>query len=88
MNIEELLRNMNPQMLSAALGKMSSILSPDQMKQVENAIKGSDKDELNQKLNNLSASDLQRELKNNPEVAGKLMNNPELMKKISEILKK
>ncbi len=88
MNLEEMLKNMNPQMLSNALGKMSSILSPDQMRQVENAIKGSDKGELNQKLNNLTTSDLQRELKNNPDIAGKLVNNPELMKKINEIFKK
>lgn len=88
MNIEEMLRNMNPQMLSNALSKMSSMLSPDQMKQVENAINGSDKGELNQKLNNLTTSDLQRELKNNPDIVGKLVNNPELMKKINEIFKK
>lgn len=88
MNLEEMLKNMNPQMLSAALSKMSSVLSPDQMKQMESAIKGSDKGALNQQLNNLSSSDLRRELQNNPDIAGKLASNPEIMKKINEIFKK
>ena len=50
MNIEDMIKNMNPQMLSNALNKMNSILSPEQMAQVEKAIKTTDKGELNKKL--------------------------------------
>lgn len=88
MTLEEMIKNMNPQMLSNALGKMSSILSPEQMKQVENAIKTTDKGTLNKKLNSLSTADLQKELQNNPEIAKTLANNPELMKNLNGIFKK
>lgn len=88
MNLEDILKNMNPQMLSSALGKMSNVLSADQMKQVENAIKSADKGSLNQKLNNLNASDLQKELQNNPALAKALASNPELVSKLNNIFKK
>ncbi len=88
MNLEDILKNMNPQMLSAALGKMSNVLSADQMKQVENAIKSADKGSLNQKLNSLNASDLQKELQNNPALAKALASNPELVSKLNNIFKK
>lgn len=88
MTLEEMIRNMNPQMLSAALSKMSSMLSPEQMKQVENAIKNTDNGALNQKLNNLTAADLQKELQSNPDLAKKLAANPELMQKLNGVFKK
>ncbi len=88
MNIEDMLKNLTPQMLSSALGKMNAFLSPEQMRQAEAAIKSADKGALNQKLNNLTTSDLQRELQKNPDIAQKLVNNPELMKKLNEIFKK
>lgn len=88
MNIEDMIKNMNPQMLSNALNKMNSILSPEQIAQVEKAIKSTDKGELNKKLNNLSTVDLQKELKSNPSLAKQMANNPELMNKINSIFKK
>ena len=88
MNLEDMIKNMNPQMLSNALSKMSTILSPEQMKQVENVIKTTDKGTLNSRLNNLSTSDLQKELQSNPQLSKSLAQNPELMKKINEIFKK
>lgn len=88
MNIEDMIKNMNPQMLSNALSKMNSILSPEQMAQVEKAIKTTDKGELNKRLNSLSTADLQRELKSNPALAKQMANNPELMRKINSIFKK
>lgn len=88
MDIESLIKNMNPKMLSEALSKMGNVLSPDQLKMVENAVKTTDKGMLNQKLNNLSAEDLQRELRANPGLAKQLASNPELMKKINNIFKK
>lgn len=88
MNIEDMIKNMNPQMLSNALSKMNSILSPEQMAQVEKAIKTTDKGELNKRLNSLSTVDLQKELKSNPGLAKQMANNPELMRKINSIFKK
>ena len=88
MNLEDLIKNMNPQMLSNALSQMNNMLSPEQMKQVENAIKSTDKGTLNQKLNSLSTMDLQRELQRNPNLARQLADNPELMSKINSVFKK
>lgn len=88
MNIEDMIKNMSPQMLSNALGKMSKMLSPQQMQEVEKAIKGTNKGELDKKLNNLSTADLQAELQKNPNLAKQLANNPELMKKLNAMLKK
>ena len=88
MNIEDMIKNMNPQMLSNAMQQMGNILSPEQMKQVQKTIQKTDKGTLNQKLNHLSATDLQRELRQNPALAKQLANNPELMKKINQIFNK
>ncbi len=87
-NIEDMIKNMTPQMLSNALGKMSKMLSPEQMQEVEKAIKGTNKGELDKKLNNLSTADLQAELSKNPNLAKQLASNPEIMKKINAMLKK
>lgn len=87
MKIEDMIKNMNPQMLSNALNRMSGILTPDQLKQVENAIKSTDKGTLNQKLNNLNVQDLQKELQSNPNLAKQMAGNPELMQKLNSIFK-
>ena len=79
---------MNPQMLQNALSRMNSILSPEQIKQVENAIKSTDKGTLNQRLNNLNADDLKRELQSNPQLAKQMANNKELMNKLNGIFGK
>lgn len=88
MTIEDMIKNMNPQMLQNALSRMNSILSPEQIKQVENAIKSTDKGTLNQRLNNLNADDLKRELQSNPQLAKQMANNKELMNKLSGIFGK
>ena len=88
MNLEDMIKNMNPQMLSNALSQMGNMLSPEQLKQVEKAIKSTDKGTLNQKLNSLSTADMQRELQRNPNLAKQLANNPELMQKINGVFKK
>lgn len=88
MTLEDMIKNMNPQMLSNALSKMSSVLSPEQIRQVENVIKTTDKGTLNSRLNSLDSNSLQQELKNNPQLAKSLAQNPELMKKINAIFKK
>lgn len=88
MNLEDMLKNLNPQMLSGAIKQMGSILSPEQMEQVQKVIAGTDKGELNQKLNHLGPDDLKRELAGNPALARELANNPEIMKKITQIFEK
>ncbi|MDD6915779.1 MAG: hypothetical protein SOX82_02295 [Eubacteriales bacterium] len=88
MTIEDMIKNMNPQMLQNALSRMNSILSPEQIKQVENAIKSTDKGTLNQRLNNLNADDLKRELQSNPQLAKQMANNKELMNKLNGIFGK
>ena len=88
MNIEDMLKNMNPQMLSNAMQQMGNILTPQQMNEISKAIKNTDKGELNKKLNNLSTADLQRELQKNPMLAKQLANNPQVMQKINEVFKK
>ena len=85
MTIEDMIKNMNPQMLQNALSRMNSILSPEQIKQVENAIKSTDKGTLNQRLNNLNADDLKRELQSNPQLAKQMANHKELMNKLNGI---
>ena len=88
MNLDDLIKNMNPQMLSAALSKMGNLLSPEQLRQVEDAIKTTDTGTLGNKLNSLSTKDLQKELSHNPNLAKQLADNPELMQKINSIFKK
>lgn len=88
MTIEDMIKNMNPQMLQNALSRMNSILSPEQIKQVENAIKSTDKGTLNQRLNNLNADDLKREFQSNPQLAKQMANNKELMNKLNGIFGK
>ncbi len=85
MNLEDMLKNMNPQMLNNAMAQMGNNLSPEQMEQVKQAIQNSDKGTLNQKLNHLNSDDLKRELQKNPALAKQLSNNPEVMKKINQI---
>ena len=88
MDLQDMISKMNPQMLSQGLKKVSSMLTPQQLKEMENAIKTVDKGTLNQKLNSLSAQDLQRELQNNPTLAKQLAQNPALMSQLSDIFKK
>ncbi len=88
MNLQDMISKMNPQMLSEGLKKMSGMLTPQQLQEMEKAIKNVDKGELNAKLNSLNASDLQRELQKNPNLAKQLAQNPKLMAQLSEIFKK
>lgn len=87
MNIQDMISKMNPQMLSQGLQKISDSLSPEQLKQIEYAIKSVDKGELNQKLNSLNAQDIQAELQKNPRIAKQLAQNPELMAKLNSVIK-
>ena len=88
MILQDMIEGMNPQMLSQGIKKISGMLTPEQMKEMERAIKNVDKGELNQKLNSLNAQDLQKELQKNPNLAKQLAKNPELMSKLNSILHK
>ncbi|MBO5364489.1 MAG: hypothetical protein J6A56_03385 [Clostridia bacterium] len=88
MNLEEMLKNMNPQMLSGAISQMGKFLTPEQLQQVQQAIASTEKGALNQKLNHLGPEDLKRELQKNPALAKELANNPEIMQKINQIFGK
>lgn len=88
MNIEDMMKNMNPKALSEAMQRMGKILEPSQMEQVKKTIQSADKGTLNQKLNHLTAEDLKRELMQNPALAKQLANNPDVMQKINQIFQK
>ncbi len=88
MNLEEMLRNINPQMLSGAIKQMGTMLSPEQMEQVQKVISGTNQGELSQKLSHLGPEDLKKELASNPALAKELANNPEVMKKLNQLFGK
>lgn len=76
---------MNPKMLSEGLKKISGMLTPEQLSQMEKAIKNVDKGKLNQQLNSLNAADLQKELQKNPQLLSQLAKNPELLNQLQKI---
>ncbi len=86
MTIQEMLAKMNPQMLSQGLAKISSGLSPEQLKQAEAAIKAMSNDPSGA-LKNLNTNQLQAELQNNPALLKQLSQNPELLSKLQSIIK-
>lgn len=88
MNIEDMIKNMNPQNLRNAMDQVGKMLTPEQLKQVQQTIGKTNKGELNQKLSHLSQADFMREMQQNPQLAKQLANNPEVMKKINEIFQK
>jgi len=78
---------MSPQMLAQGLKQLSGSLSPEQLRQAEAAIKAMSKGELNQQLKSLDANALLKELQSNPTLAKQLSQNPELMSKLTSIVK-
>lgn len=87
MNIQEMISKMSPQMLSQGLKQISASLSPEQLAQVENAIKSMSGGDLSKELSKLNTEQLSKELQTNPALAKQLANNPELLSKLSSILK-
>lgn len=80
-----MLSKMNPDMLARGLKQISEGLTPEQLKQAETAIKGSG---LSKELGGLDVNGLQKELQSKPEVLKQLVQNPELISKLQEIVKK
>lgn len=88
MDIGKMLSNMNPETLQNGLKQISSMLTPEQAAQAEQAIKNLDKDSLQKNLNSFSAESLKKELESKPQILKNLAKNPELMSKLAEALKK
>ncbi len=81
MNINEMLSKMSPEMLANGLKQISRGLTPEQMKQAENAIKGSNI------ANDLGSIDL-KTLQQNPQKLKDIAQNKELISKLQEIVNK
>lgn len=88
MNIQDMISKMSPQMLAQGLKQLSGGLSPEQLKQAEAVIKAMSTGNTGEQLKNLNADQLIKELQNNPTMAKQLAQNPQLMEKLSEIVKK
>ena len=88
MNIQDMISKMSPQMLAQGLKQLSGGLSPEQLKQAEAVIKAMSTGNTGEQLKNLNADQLVKELQNNPTMAKQLAQNPQLMEKLSEIVKK
>ncbi len=85
MNMDEMLKNLNPQSLQKAMSQLGGILSPEQMQQVQKTLSGANKQALGKNLNSLNFDDFKQELQKNPNLARQLANNPEIMQKINQI---
>ncbi|MBR5155501.1 MAG: hypothetical protein IKW62_03325 [Clostridia bacterium] len=81
MNIQEMLSKMNSEMLSQGLKQISQGLTPEQIKQAENAIKSSN---LAKDLGNVDLKTLQQ----NPQKLKEIVQNKELISQLETIVKK
>lgn len=88
MNMEEMLKNVDPNKLNGMLQKLEGVLTPQQMKQVRQTVQGGNPSAVQQKMKNYSAEDLKRELEKNPALARQLAANPEIMNQLNRILGK
>ena len=88
MNISDAVSKMNTQMLKKKLEMISSMLTPQQQQQMEKTIRELETGDLKKQLENISAGDLKAGLEQNPQLIKALAGNEELVKKITEIMKK
>ncbi len=88
MNIGDMISKMNTEVLKQKFSMIENMLTPDQKKQMEQAIRDFESGDIKEKLKGVSSGDLDKELKSNPELLKGLAKNPELINKLSEILKK
>ena len=87
MNIQNMLSNVSPEALRQGLSKISNMLTPEQMAQMQSLLQGNDKNALNNQLNSLNPRDLLSVLKQNPKMMQSLSKNPQIMKALMETLK-
>ncbi len=88
MNIGDMISKMNTEVLKQKFSMIENMLTPEQKKNMEQAIRDFESGDIKEKLKNVSQGDLDKELKSNPELLKGLAKNPELINKLSEILKK
>ena len=88
MNLSDMLSKINPKDLSLGLSKVRGMLSEEQVKEIESAIKNMENNSSKDSIKAISKDDIQNELKNNPNLINALKNNPNLMGKINELLNK
>lgn len=88
MTIEEMIAKMNPQMLNSALNQISSKLTPEQRKNMENAIKNTNTEQFKSQLANMNFDDIKRELNKNPNMIKELSKNKDLVNQINNIITK
>ena len=88
MNISEAVSKMNTQMLKKKLEMISSMLTPQQQQQMEKAVRELETGDLKKQIENISAGDLKAGLEKNPQLIKALAGNEELVKRITEIMKK
>ena len=76
MNIGDMISKMNTEVLKQKFSMIENMLTPEQKKNMEQAIR------------DFESGDIKEKLKNNPELLKGLAKNPDLINKLSEILKK
>lgn len=86
MQMDEMLKNLNPQNLQQALKTMQTVLSPEQMKQVEETLRQGNREEWKKNFSRFGTAELEAELKRNPNLAAQLRQNPEVREKLNRIL--
>lgn len=87
MNIQNMLSNVSPEALRQGLSKISNMLTPEQMAQMQSLLQGNDRGAINNQLNNLNPQELLSVLKQNPKLMQSLSKNPTVMKTLMEVLK-
>ncbi|MBO5136310.1 MAG: hypothetical protein J6C17_02885 [Clostridia bacterium] len=87
MNIQNMLSNVSPETLRQGLSKISNMLTPEQMAQMQSLLQGNNKNAIGSQLGNLNPQDLISVLKQNPKLMQSLSKNPQVMKTLMEILK-
>ena len=87
MNIQNMLSNVSPEALKQGLSKISNMLTPEQMAQMQSLLQGNDKNAIGSQLGNLNPQELLSVLKQNPKMMQALSKNPQIMKTLMEVLK-
>ena len=85
MNIQEMLSKMNPQMLAQGLKQISNGLTPEQLKMAADVI---NKSGLSGQNGQTSPEELQKQLQSNPDMLKRMAQDPKLLSKLEQIVKK
>ena len=83
MNLQDMVSKMDSKQLQDGLSSISSMLTPEQMRQMQSILSGGSSD----MLKNVNMEDVQAQLANNPQIARQLQ-NADMLKNITDIFKK